>query len=275
MVSGKRRSRSSTSPPGTRSARTLLRRSARVRASSSPVASSSVTMKRRPARSATWSRSSRTSSGQACGGHAPKSSARSAPAPTARHRAATAPPQRQPVREPVTPCTATKSRSEPFRSRPHDRFQKDTDMTSKKNRARAPKEINKKFKKKTSVLVTDKVDFIDYKDVNLLNRFVSDRSKIRNRRVTGNTVQQQRDIANAVKNAREMALLPYTKRVSQTRAGRPPRDRDEDGGGRRGGGDDGGRRDSFRPDAAAAPAADTGVAVDAAAVDTADEVTEA
>ena len=60
-------------------------------------------------------------------------------------------------------------------------------MTSKKNRARAPKEINKKFKKKTSVLVTDKVEFVDYKDVNLLNRFVSDRSKIRNRRVTGNT----------------------------------------------------------------------------------------
>jgi small subunit ribosomal protein S18 len=150
-------------------------------------------------------------------------------------------------------------------------------MTSKKNRARAPKEINKKFKKKTSVLVTDKVDFIDYKDVNLLNRFVSDRSKIRNRRVTGNTVQQQRDIANAVKNAREMALLPYTKRVSQTRAGRPPRDRDEDGGGRRGGGDDGGRRDSFRPAAAAAatPEAATSVEVDETTVATADEVTEA
>jgi small subunit ribosomal protein S18 len=124
-------------------------------------------------------------------------------------------------------------------------------MTSKKNRARAPKEINKKFKKKTSVLVTDKVEFVDYKDVNLLNRFVSDRSKIRNRRVTGNSVQQQRDIANAVKNAREMALLPYTKRVSQTRAGRPPRERDEDGGGGRRGDDSGGRRgDSFKPDAA-------------------------
>jgi small subunit ribosomal protein S18 len=122
-------------------------------------------------------------------------------------------------------------------------------MTSKKNRARAPKEVNKKFKKKTSVLVTDKVEFVDYKDVNLLNRFVSDRSKIRNRRVTGNTVQQQRDIANAVKNAREMALLPYTKRVSQTRAGRPPRDRDEDGGGRGGRGDGEGRRDSFKADA--------------------------
>jgi len=145
-------------------------------------------------------------------------------------------------------------------------------MTSKKNRARAPKEINKKFKKKTSVLVTDKVDFIDYKDVNLLNRFVSDRSKIRNRRVTGNTVQQQREIANAVKNAREMALLPYTKRVSQTRAGRPPRDRDEDGGGgRRGDGE--GRRDSFRADAVVPEA---GVEVDDAVVETTDdELTEA
>ena len=98
-------------------------------------------------------------------------------------------------------------------------------MTSKKNKARAPKETNpKKFKKKTSVLITDKVDYVDYKDVNLLTRFVSDRSKIRNRRVTGNTVQQQRDIATAIKNSREMALLPYTKRVSNTRPGRPPRD---------------------------------------------------
>lgn len=101
-------------------------------------------------------------------------------------------------------------------------------MTSKKNKARAPREANpKKFKKKTSVLITEKVEYVDYKDVNLLQRFVSDRSKIRNRRVTGNDVQQQRDIANAVKNAREMALLPYTKRVAQTRAGRPPRDGDE------------------------------------------------
>jgi len=98
-------------------------------------------------------------------------------------------------------------------------------MTSKKNKARAPKETNpKKFKKKTSVLVTDKIEYVDYKDVNLLSRFVSDRSKIRNRRVTGNSVQQQRDIANAIKNSREMALIPYTKRVSNTRPGRPPRD---------------------------------------------------
>ncbi len=146
-------------------------------------------------------------------------------------------------------------------------------MTSKKNRARAPKEVNKKFKKKTSVLVTDKVEFVDYKDVNLLNRFVSDRSKIRNRRVTGNTVQQQRDIANAVKNAREMALLPYTKRVSQTRAGRPPRDRDEDGGGRggrEGGGE--GRRDSFKSDT---PVPDLVTQVDEAVEVDDDETVEA
>src|SRR5215203_2227618 len=103
-------------------------------------------------------------------------------------------------------------------------------MSNKKNsssssKVRSPKDANpRKFKKKTSILVTEKVEYVDYKDVNLLTRFVSDRSKIRNRRVTGNDVQQQRDIANAVKNAREMALIPYTKRVSQTRAGRPPRD---------------------------------------------------
>jgi small subunit ribosomal protein S18 len=98
-------------------------------------------------------------------------------------------------------------------------------MTSKKNKARPSREANpKKFKKKTSVLVTEKVEYVDYKDVNLLQRFVSDRSKIRNRRVTGNDVQQQRDIANAIKNAREMALMPYTKRVAQTRAPRGGRD---------------------------------------------------
>jgi small subunit ribosomal protein S18 len=54
------------------------------------------------------------------------------------------------------------------------------------------------------------VKIIDYKDVNLLRKFISDRGKIRARRVTGNCTQHQRDVAMAVKNAREMALLPYT-----------------------------------------------------------------
>lgn len=56
------------------------------------------------------------------------------------------------------------------------------------------------------------VAYIDYKDVDLLRRFISDRGKIRSRRVTGVTVQQQRQLARAIKNAREMALLPYGSR---------------------------------------------------------------
>ncbi len=54
-----------------------------------------------------------------------------------------------------------------------------------------------------------KVGVIDYKDVATLKKFISDRGKIRARRITGVSVQEQRLIARAVKNAREMALLPY------------------------------------------------------------------
>ena len=57
-----------------------------------------------------------------------------------------------------------------------------------------------------------KVGVIDYKDVATLRKFISERGKIRARRVTGNCVQHQRDVASAVKNAREMALLPYSSR---------------------------------------------------------------
>lgn len=53
------------------------------------------------------------------------------------------------------------------------------------------------------------VDAVDYKDTARLRTFISDRGKIRSRAVTGLTVQQQREIATAIKNAREMALLPY------------------------------------------------------------------
>ena len=68
----------------------------------------------------------------------------------------------------------------------------------------------RKPKKKANPLKAAKVTYVDYKDVNLLRRFMSERAKIRARRVTGNDTQQQREIAKAVKNAREMALLPYT-----------------------------------------------------------------
>jgi small subunit ribosomal protein S18 len=56
------------------------------------------------------------------------------------------------------------------------------------------------------------VTHVDYKDVTLLRTFVSDRGKIRSRRITGLTPQQQRMVTRAVKNAREMALLPYSSR---------------------------------------------------------------
>ena len=54
------------------------------------------------------------------------------------------------------------------------------------------------------------ISSVDYKDVSTLRQFISDRGKIRARRVTGVTTQEQRKIAKAIKNAREMALLPYS-----------------------------------------------------------------
>ncbi|MDX3850940.1 30S ribosomal protein S18 [Streptomyces sp. AK02-01A] len=53
------------------------------------------------------------------------------------------------------------------------------------------------------------ITHIDYKDTDLLRKFISDRGKIRGRRVTHVSVRQQRRLARAIKNAREMALLPY------------------------------------------------------------------
>ena len=68
----------------------------------------------------------------------------------------------------------------------------------------------RKPKKKVNPLDKDGITYIDYKDTALLRKFISDRGKIRARRVTGNCSQHQRDVATAVKNSREMALLPYT-----------------------------------------------------------------
>jgi small subunit ribosomal protein S18 len=73
-----------------------------------------------------------------------------------------------------------------------------------------PKPPVRKPKKKQNPLTAAKIDYIDYKDTTLLRKFISDRGKIRARRVTGVSAQQQREIAKAIKNAREMALLPYT-----------------------------------------------------------------
>ena len=72
------------------------------------------------------------------------------------------------------------------------------------------KAVMRKPKKKVCQFCKEKATGVDYKDTTLLRKFISDRGKIRARRVTGVSVQEQRQIAKAIKNAREMALLPYT-----------------------------------------------------------------
>lgn len=67
-------------------------------------------------------------------------------------------------------------------------------------------------KKKTCYFCEQNQNHVDFKDVALLRKFMSDRAKIRSSRVTGNCPQCQRKVATAIKNAREMALLPYIGR---------------------------------------------------------------
>jgi len=64
-------------------------------------------------------------------------------------------------------------------------------------------------KSKPCVYCKEDVTYVDYKDYNVLRRFISDRGKIRARRVTGLCPQHQREAARSIKRAREMALLPY------------------------------------------------------------------
>ena len=97
---------------------------------------------------------------------------------------------------------------------------------------RSPKENIRRGKKKVCIFCKEHNAWVDYKDINLLRKFMSDRGKIRARRVSGNCAQHQRDVALAIKTARELALLPYTQRTTSDRpgprgggrGGRPPAD---------------------------------------------------
>jgi small subunit ribosomal protein S18 len=114
---------------------------------------------------------------------------------------------------------------------------------------RVIKDTRPRGKPKVCIFCTDHMEWVDYKDVNLLRRFMSDRGKIRSRRVSGNCAQHQRDVATAIKTARELALLPYSQRtVSERGPGR---------GGGAGSGRPGGSRDR-----AAGPEADLVLGVD-------------
>ena len=118
---------------------------------------------------------------------------------------------------------------------------------------RGPKDAGRRIKKKPCALCRDKIEWVDYKDVNLLRKYMSDRGKIRARRVTGNCSQHQRAIALAIRTSRELALLPYTQRTVTERGGGRGRGRGERGDR----GDRGGRppRDGQAPAPAEAPAA--------------------
>jgi small subunit ribosomal protein S18 len=112
---------------------------------------------------------------------------------------------------------------------------------------RVPKDNGRRTKKKVCIFCKDRIEFVDYKDVNLLRKFMSDRGKIRARRVSGNCAQHQRDVATAIKMTRELALLPYTQRTTSERPGGR-------GGGRGGGRATGLTRAQARPAAAVATA---------------------
>jgi len=71
-------------------------------------------------------------------------------------------------------------------------------------------EYARKPKRRYCAFCKDKVDYIDYKDVNMLRKYMTDRGKIKPRRVSGNCAQHQHQVSTAVKRAREMALVPYT-----------------------------------------------------------------
>jgi len=84
---------------------------------------------------------------------------------------------------------------------------------------RATKDVGRRIKKKPCALCRDNIVWVDYKDVSMLRKYMSDRGKIRSRRVTGNCAQHQRGIALAIKTARELVLLPYTQRTVTERPG--------------------------------------------------------
>src|SRR5487761_2323091 len=95
----------------------------------------------------------------------------------------------------------------------------DRDRGNSNSTRRAPKDTGRRMKKKVCIFCKDQIAFVDYKEVNLLRKFMSDRGKIRARRVSGNCEQHQRDVAVAIKTARELVLLPYTQRTTTERPG--------------------------------------------------------
>ena len=72
--------------------------------------------------------------------------------------------------------------------------------------------LNLKQRKRYCYFCKENINDIDYKEVSMLRKFVSDKGKIRPKRSTGNCAQHQNLIAKAIKRAREIALMPYFSR---------------------------------------------------------------
>jgi small subunit ribosomal protein S18 len=72
--------------------------------------------------------------------------------------------------------------------------------------------LNVRQRKRFCYFCKENITHIDYKNVSMLKKFVSDKGKIRPKRSTGNCVQHQKMIADAIKRAREIALMPYFRR---------------------------------------------------------------
>jgi small subunit ribosomal protein S18 len=107
-------------------------------------------------------------------------------------------------------------------------LQKGSAMPSPKGKPRTSKKRGRPLdpsRRRFCHFCKEKIDEVDYKDSSALRRFISDRGKIKSPRVTGTCRRHQRQVATAVKRAREMALLPYvaeSKGLGE-RGGRRPR----------------------------------------------------
>lgn len=83
-------------------------------------------------------------------------------------------------------------------------------MAFEKKDNKGGRPMNRKSRKKVCTFCVEKSEFIDYKDSQKLRRFMSERSKILPRRVTGTCAAHQRELTVAIKRARYLALLPYS-----------------------------------------------------------------
>jgi small subunit ribosomal protein S18 len=102
-----------------------------------------------------------------------------------------------------------------------------------KQRSRPTRRRDKKVgggsgRRKSCQFCRDKIEQVDYKDVGVLRKFISDRGKIRSRRISGACRRHQNQIARAVKRAREVALLPYVAETRDSREDREDRGRGRD-----------------------------------------------